>query len=103
MEHLTTVQPGEGPGAGSVSDEEEEEEAEHEPEADESARGRKKQLRGELGKLSFSMNKGIIHQNATCVWSCCGAAWEKRKCKAAKNDVDVGKSNRCSSMVPVSW
>jgi hypothetical protein len=41
MEHLSAVQPGEGPGEGSVSDDDEEEEAvEHELEADGAAPSR---------------------------------------------------------------
>ena len=41
MEHLSAVQPGEGPGAGSVSDDDdEEEEAEHDLEADGNAPSR---------------------------------------------------------------
>jgi hypothetical protein len=38
----------------------------------------------QLGKVSFPLDKTFTHMNGTCVWTCCGASWEKSKCKTPK-------------------
>ena len=34
-------------------------------------------------KCGHQLDITFTHLNGTCVWTCCGASWEKSKCKEA--------------------
>jgi hypothetical protein len=62
----------------------------------------------ELGKISFPLNKRIIHLNGTCVWTCCGESWEESKCSripSAKEEDEAFQAalKASAEAVPPKW